>query len=408
MSTEHDGTEHIEGDAGSQTRRDGVARRTLVKGAAWSVPVVALAIATPLAAASAARETYTFTVSGNGTQSGLCSVVIPAGATDISYRVVGGGGGGLFSGSGAAMVGVMNSPSADTLVNFVAAGGGLSSLVPRNPPSNPLPLRVGLGGDGFGRGGSGPWDPTAPLTDPPFDTFPSAVGGGGGGGSALLVNGVPAVVAGGGGGFGGTANSFVGGSPTSISYGGNAPLTATGAGTSGPSAYFSRSDLGNVRSATSAPGSGGSSSTAGAAGATSYTGSFTQTSTVMGSAGTLASGATGGNGGNGGLKIASGVVVNNYTLLGSGGGGGGGYGGGGGGSIQHVYLANRELVIAAGGGGAGGNYVAASVGAVVISNTAITLAGNSGSSATSWNGVPGTVFLSFTAAAGLDLGACTA
>lgn len=42
----------------------GLSRRTLVKGAAWSVPVVAVAVATPLAAASATPPAATFWATG--------------------------------------------------------------------------------------------------------------------------------------------------------------------------------------------------------------------------------------------------------------------------------------------------------------------------------------------------------
>ncbi|GAT72206.1 hypothetical protein MHM582_0679 [Microbacterium sp. HM58-2] len=45
--------------------KDGVSRRTLVKGAAWSLPVIAVAAATPLAAAS--------TVTWNGAVTGVCT-----------------------------------------------------------------------------------------------------------------------------------------------------------------------------------------------------------------------------------------------------------------------------------------------------------------------------------------------
>ena len=46
------------------TQHNGVSRRTLVKGAAWSVPVVAAAIATPLAAASVGNAQVSLPVSG--------------------------------------------------------------------------------------------------------------------------------------------------------------------------------------------------------------------------------------------------------------------------------------------------------------------------------------------------------
>lgn len=39
------------------TENQGITRRNVVKGAAWSVPVIAVAVATPLAAASGPTET---------------------------------------------------------------------------------------------------------------------------------------------------------------------------------------------------------------------------------------------------------------------------------------------------------------------------------------------------------------
>lgn len=46
------------------TRTDGLSRRTVVKGAAWSVPVVAAAVALPLAAASTPTPAATFWATG--------------------------------------------------------------------------------------------------------------------------------------------------------------------------------------------------------------------------------------------------------------------------------------------------------------------------------------------------------
>ncbi|MGV2982670.1 hypothetical protein ACNPNP_03095 [Microbacterium sp. AGC85] len=46
---------------GSEKQSGGIPRRTIVKGAAWSVPVIAVAIATPLAAASVGGVTLEFT-----------------------------------------------------------------------------------------------------------------------------------------------------------------------------------------------------------------------------------------------------------------------------------------------------------------------------------------------------------
>ncbi|MGV2982226.1 hypothetical protein ACNPNP_00860 [Microbacterium sp. AGC85] len=74
----------------------GLSRRTVVKGAAWSVPVIAAAVATPLAAASVTPATIAWGPSGgqllsvallNGAQSGgsLANVnVLPSGANSFT------------------------------------------------------------------------------------------------------------------------------------------------------------------------------------------------------------------------------------------------------------------------------------------------------------------------------------
>lgn len=65
---------------GAEPQGRGVPRRTVVVGAAWAIPVVAVAVATPLAAASTTEPTLQFamaayTVSGCGT---LDNVVVTA------------------------------------------------------------------------------------------------------------------------------------------------------------------------------------------------------------------------------------------------------------------------------------------------------------------------------------------
>ncbi|MGV2902599.1 hypothetical protein ACNPM4_13045 [Microbacterium sp. AGC62] len=70
-------------------KNKGISRRTIVKGAAWSVPVIAAAVATPLAAASGDVEVGAFSVDGDCGTLGLLfpgfeitagpSVPLPAG-----------------------------------------------------------------------------------------------------------------------------------------------------------------------------------------------------------------------------------------------------------------------------------------------------------------------------------------
>ncbi|MCK2026506.1 hypothetical protein [Microbacterium sufflavum] len=72
-------------------KNKGVSRRTIVKGAAWSVPVIAAAVATPLAAASGTTDIGAFALNGSCGTLGVLgpgftltagpSAPIPAGTT---------------------------------------------------------------------------------------------------------------------------------------------------------------------------------------------------------------------------------------------------------------------------------------------------------------------------------------
>ena len=57
-----------------ESRTDGMNRRTLVKAAAWAAPVIAVAAATPLAAASTTFDSPTAYVTGTLTATGTSSV----------------------------------------------------------------------------------------------------------------------------------------------------------------------------------------------------------------------------------------------------------------------------------------------------------------------------------------------
>lgn len=66
------------------TENTGLSRRTLVKGAAWSMPVIAVAAATPLAAASITNAT----VSWDGTTSNLATIALLDGSDVLTASVL--------------------------------------------------------------------------------------------------------------------------------------------------------------------------------------------------------------------------------------------------------------------------------------------------------------------------------
>lgn len=66
------------------TENSGISRRTLVKGAAWSMPVIAVAAATPLAAASTTNASVAWT----GTDTGLLSLQLLDGTGVLAAQVL--------------------------------------------------------------------------------------------------------------------------------------------------------------------------------------------------------------------------------------------------------------------------------------------------------------------------------
>ncbi|MFK3676441.1 hypothetical protein ACI2IP_01835 [Microbacterium sp. NPDC090218] len=118
-------------------KNKGVSRRTLVKGAAWSVPVIAAAVATPLAAASGDIEVGAFSLDGTcgilGTlgpgftlQAGP-TVALPVG-TSVTITGSGIANIGVFSVTGGtAEVGVLSPTSRQiTLTAAVPAGATIA------------------------------------------------------------------------------------------------------------------------------------------------------------------------------------------------------------------------------------------------------------------------------------------
>lgn len=120
-----------------------VERRTLFQGAAWSVPILASAVAVPLASASACTRVvndYPFT--GSNT-----IVNVPAGATYVDYLVRGAGGGsdGGSGGAGALTTGRITFSGSSSPRSFIVVPGE-GGAVTRDGTT-------AVGGNGYGRGG---------------------------------------------------------------------------------------------------------------------------------------------------------------------------------------------------------------------------------------------------------------
>jgi len=139
--------------------RDGkVSRRTTVKGAAWSVPVVAMAAAVPMASASTVACPPSQTILATDSSEGLLSVSVPPQVKTIRYTIAGGQGnyaagdaspagrGALFSGE----IPVSALGGATVLQLIAGQKGGVGA------GQN--------GGVGFGNGGSG-GEPHRPSTE---------------------------------------------------------------------------------------------------------------------------------------------------------------------------------------------------------------------------------------------------
>lgn len=280
-----------------------VGRRTLVTGAAWTVPVIASAVSTPFAAASTCNEHGSFENSTRSTGNIARTVQIPGCVTKIDYALIGGGGGdaGGYAGSGAIIRGTI------TLV------------------ASPTPhvLEYWVGGRGQGRGTTGA-SASSGWSFGGAGGLRSGVrdGGDGGGSSAIRIGSTLLVVAGGG---GGGANGSGSVTPTAAGTGGSGQLNA-GGGTGG-----------RIGNQTTSGGLGGG-ATGGVGGQVSSNGQ---------------SGQTGGNApaGNGG------VGGSNGQFAGGGGGGGGGYTGGGGGSAWRPDPVNNPGNTVGSGGGAGSSFI---------------------------------------------------
>lgn len=100
-------------------KNKGFTRRTVVKGAAWSVPVIAAAVATPLAAASGTIDVGAFALNGSCGTLGVLGpgFTITAGPTTplpVGTTIV-------INGSGVANIGVFSITGGTAAVNVLSA-----------------------------------------------------------------------------------------------------------------------------------------------------------------------------------------------------------------------------------------------------------------------------------------------
>ncbi|WP_052680376.1 hypothetical protein [Microbacterium azadirachtae] len=188
--------------SGGSTSRT-IQRRTIVKGAAWSLPVFAAAVAVPMASASgtpacATQKTF-FTLPDSPSAAGITTVfVVPAKVKSLTVTVTGGAGGATFGsttvwgGRGGLVTATVPVVPGETLDLLVGQGGASRTALTANPS-------ILTGGQGFGNGGD-----SDPAADNPNNGPGSWWGGAAGGaGSAILRGTQPLVVAGGGGGAAG-------------------------------------------------------------------------------------------------------------------------------------------------------------------------------------------------------------
>lgn len=350
-------------------RQPGVSRRTLVKGAAWSVPAVAIAVAAPIASASVPCEgagSQTFNAPSSSSPRNV-AFTVPAGVTQLSYVVTGGAGGSVHGsngnqngGQGGRVTGTIDVTPGEVLQVYVGQGGEGTTSDVNGPVQR-------AGGRGYGDGGS--------AGAPPGDNSPNYVkwnsGAGGGGGSAIVRGSTPLVVAGGGGGGGGV---WIEGATNTFSIGSSRPGGGN-AGNNGGSWVFGSS---GGESATIYGGKSGSSGQGGTGG--TYGGPWPQ-APVFQNGGSASSR-------NGGVSWGGGISVNNNDgWSASGGGGGGGYGGGGGGETMWGFTDNQGAGVIAGGGGGGGTSYIVPGGSGTI--------GLSGTTASPGSVVDGSVVLSW-------------
>lgn len=381
----------------AETSARGIQRRTVVKGVAWSVPVIAAAVAVPAQAASSnpcsiqpddqpvvpilAPSVNNLT---SGYEAARGSITIPPGVTAVHFELAGGGGGNNYyneitaptgwGGSGALISGDLRVSEGQVLELIVGNGG----IGPAGDSSQGLAPRNALikGGGGYGAGGD-------MSTGSAMYTY---AGGSGGGGSAILVGGRPLIVAGGGGGGGGGTGSTLWKTVQDASGGDAGPVAAAG--------IDEVDSLGSV-TVTTAGGAGAAGATPGVRTNSGGSASNGYGTTSYGYSGSAPIVSTGGRGGDGRvseqvLKDQYGPDKDQFTS----GAGGGGYAGGAGGDAATMFTRGNGKA-SGGGGGGGSSFVAAQgVGGVtVIGAVTHGLAGNGKQTAATRN--PGWVKITF-------------
>lgn len=325
-------------------------RRTLLHGAAWTVPILASAVAVPHAAASACQTaSRAFQTPGLAT-----TFTVPAGARYVDFEVRGAGGGAntdVSGGQGANSSGRImlpaNATAAQRTFGIVVGQGGEVKT----------DGTTAFGGAGYGVGGASTPGPRM-----------GGRTGGGGGGSALLigaVGGAPLVVSGGGGGAG-VRQSVDGSTKQVVVY--DAPNERTGFdfGTASAGGGAPNGRVGALGGANSDgtglavnPALGAQGGTGGTRGGTDHyvidNGNWGPVTRVEGRNGqNFGLGSHGGgNGGDGAPRLDNG----NGSFGASAGGGGGGYaGGGGGGMVGSRFRQDNLLSISTGTGAAGSSF----------------------------------------------------
>lgn len=304
-------------------------RRSVMKGMAWSAPVVMAASATPAFASSTeceeveALERFWPNVRAGIATEYIDEFVIPAGVTRVSFEIAGGSGGGssaddtqggaILGGGGAVISGSFevsaDATEAQRTIKMIIGSGGVYGAW--DSPANP-------GGTGYGQGGS-----------------TAGRGGSGGGGTAILLGSTLMAVAGGGGGRGVATNG--GGAGTFPGAGGAGGLNGVDGG-DGQRVHPDNSNW--VVKAY-----GGSGAVGGVGGSGGIVGDGGGTNPAPGN-----DGGNHGTGLHGGGDGGNGVRAMIPGFPGTSGGGGGGYAGGGSGS-RAVGARDGQQVGAAGGGG---------------------------------------------------------
>lgn len=324
-------------------------RRALVHGAAWAVPTALVSFSAPAFAASCdpiAQTRRLVAPTSNTVGSGPLAReewTVPAGVTEVTFEVLGGGGGDADDptrganlqnrgGHGALVTGTL-AVTPGQVLTLIAGNGGIGQ--------EDFGTSNNIGGKGFGNGGD--------TLDPGGAGSKSA--GSGGGGSAILLGTTPLVVAGGGGGGSGLVFNSTRGYTVSGYGGGNGGDAALN-GTNG----VNQALTGNFSAGLAEGGGGATGATPGQPRGTNVvTGNATNgNERIIGQAGS-APGASGGNGGTGVLSRAYNGRVNTWQT--SSAGGGGGYAGGASGTThaRNYVVTGGDLTYSIGGPGGGGS-----------------------------------------------------